>query len=609
MESTRSAAHRYGKLASYARRRWPALSVIALLTLFVALTTALQPWPLKILVDYALADAGLPEAFEGVFKGLSDAQAALRLIVLAAAVSLALFVIGSALDAALSLIWSSAGQRMVYEFATDLYERFCALNLSFHSRQPVGDSLSRLSIDTYSIFAVVQSLLAKPTQQILTLCIVASFAWTMDPQLTLIAFMVAPLIAVISWLVGARMKQRSRAQREAQSNVMTLVQRTLVAMPIVQAFGAEARNRLEFENLSSEAVMRAQRSVLLNKSFGSLNGLLMTIGTAVVIFVGSQRVLSGALTVGSLLVFVAYLQTIRSALGGLLSVYGSIKVTEASVDRVLEILDSEEVVADRPGADPLRRLPNGGVGDVCFERVTVGYRPGRAVLQDVTLEAKAGETVALVGRTGSGKSTLVSLLPRFLDPWQGRVTIGGQDLRDVSLSSLRAQIGLVLQESFLLPISVAANIAYGRPEASRAEIEAAARAANADEFIRRLPEGYDTVLGERGATLSGGQSQRLSIARALLKDAPILVLDEPTSALDAETEASFLSALERLMSGRTTFIIAHRLSTIRHADRIFVLENGRIVESGSHGELMSAGGPYQRMHGLQFSETTAGEVT
>jgi ATP-binding cassette subfamily B protein/subfamily B ATP-binding cassette protein MsbA len=189
------------------------------------------------------------------------------------------------------------------------------------------------------------------------------------------------------------------------------------------------------------------------------------------------------------------------------------------------------------------------------------------------------------------------------------VTIGGQDLRDVSLSSLRAQIGLVLQESFLLPISVAANIAYGRPEASRAEIEAAARAANADEFIRRLPEGYDTVLGERGATLSGGQSQRLSIARALLRDAPILVLDEPTSALDAETEASFLSALERLMSGRTTFIIAHRLSTIRHADRIFVLENGRIVESGSHGELMSAGGPYQRMHGLQFSETTAGEVT
>jgi ATP-binding cassette subfamily B protein/subfamily B ATP-binding cassette protein MsbA len=242
---------------------------------------------------------------------------------------------------------------------------------------------------------------------------------------------------------------------------------------------------------------------------------------------------------------------------------------------------------------------------VRFEAVTAGYERGRPVLEEVTFVARSGETVALVGPTGSGKSTLVSLLPRFLDPWQGRVTIGGQDVRELSLSSLRSHIGLVLQEAFLLPISVAANIAYGRPKASRADVIAAAEAANADEFIRQLPEGYDTVLGERGATLSGGQSQRVAIARALLKDAPILILDEPTSALDANTEASLLVALERLMRGRTTFIIAHRLSTIRHADNIIVLDRGRVIETGTHENLSRSGGHYQRVCSLQASPSVA----
>jgi ATP-binding cassette, subfamily B, bacterial len=239
-------------------------------------------------------------------------------------------------------------------------------------------------------------------------------------------------------------------------------------------------------------------------------------------------------------------------------------------------------------------------GHVRLEDVEFGYEPGRPVLSGVTLEARAGEKVAIVGATGAGKSTLVSLIPRFFDPSAGRVLLDGHDLRDVQLRSLRAQVSLVLQEPFLFPISVAENIAYGRPEASREEVEAAARAANAHEFIARLPEGYDTVIGERGATLSGGQRQRLAIARALLKDAPVLILDEPTSALDAETEALLLEALERLMAGRTTFIIAHRLSTIRTADRIAVVKGGRVVELGTHAELLARGGAYARLHRLQF---------
>jgi ATP-binding cassette subfamily B protein len=500
----------------------------------------------------------------------------------------------------LTMMWSSTGQRMVYDFATDLFDRLCALNLVFHSRQPVGDSLSRLSVDTYSVFAVVQGVLVAPIRQVFTLCTVAGFAWFMDPQLTLLAFVLAPLMVVTATNVGARLKARSKAQREAQSQIMSLVQRTLAAMPVVQAFGAEQRNQLEFENLSAAAVVRSQRSVLLANSFSFMNGFLMNVGTVIVLFFGSRRVLSGELSVGSLLVFIAYLEIIRSAMVGLMSIYGSLKVTEASIDRVLEIFDSREAVDDRPGAVDLQMNKNGGIGDLKIERVSVGYEAGRTVLSDISLTAKSGETIALVGPTGCGKSTLASLLPRFLDPWEGRVVIGGRDIRDIRLSSLRDHIGLVLQEPFLLPISVAANIAYGRPEAGRAEIVAAAQAANADEFIRDLPDGYDTVLGERGATLSGGQSQRLSIARALLKDAPILILDEPTSALDSETEALLLAALERLMFGRTTFIIAHRLSTIRHADQIVVLENGRIVETGKHEDLLTKNGAYAGFYRTQY---------
>ena len=296
------------------------------------------------------------------------------------------------------------------------------------------------------------------------------------------------------------------------------------------------------------------------------------------------------------MIFVAYLASLQTQMKTFAGAYTALQTQRASIDRVLEVLDAPSEVADKPGVTP----PETVRGHVQFDHVTFGYEPGRPVLRDVSFEVRPGQAIAIVGPTGAGKSTLVNLIPRFFDPSDGRVLLDGRDLRDLPLRYLREHVALVMQEPFLFPFTVAENIAFGRPDAPREEIEAAARAANAHSFIEKLPKSYDTPLGQRGATLSGGERQRLSIARALLKNAPILILDEPTSALDAETEQSVMQAIERLMRGRTTFIIAHRLSTVRRADVILVLKDGQVVETGTHDELLARGQGYARLYHTQF---------
>jgi ATP-binding cassette subfamily B protein/subfamily B ATP-binding cassette protein MsbA len=430
-----------------------------------------------------------------------------------------------------------------------------------------------------------------------TCSLVAMFVilWRLDWVLTLLALAVVPYLIWVLRRYARPMLERSHHQQEVEGQMYGVVEQTLSAVWVIQAFGREAAADRRFRQSTDDALKAALDTTAVQLWFKVLTGLAVAAGTAAVLWVGAGHALDGRLTVGSILVFLSYLGSLYGPLEALMYTSSTIQGAAGSARRVLEVLETECEVVDRPGAVPLPPV----TGHVRLENVAFGYEPGRAVLDGVSLEVLPGETVAVVGLTGAGKTTLVSLVPRFFDPWQGRVLIDGHDVRDVQLRSLRSQVAVVPQEPFLFPRTIAENIAYGRPDASRQEIEAAARAANAHAFIERLPDGYDTQVGERGATLSGGERQRISIARALLKSAPILLLDEPTSALDAETERLLLEALGRLLKGRTALIIAHRLSTVRHADRVVVVHDGKASENGTHDELLAAGGLYAHFHAVQ----------
>jgi ATP-binding cassette subfamily B protein/subfamily B ATP-binding cassette protein MsbA len=445
---------------------------------------------------------------------------------------------------------------------------------------------------------------------VINLGMMAALMWRLDRELFLLALLAAPALCVLIWALNRSMTERTYQKHQLEGETIAFAERTLTTIPVVQAFGREEYDAERFRSLCRRTRHAELRAAMSQMQFQVGTAGVTALGTAAIMVLGGLHVLNGSLTVGGLLVFLSYLSSLYAPLESLAFASMGFAAAAAGARRVLEVLDAKEEVAEVPGAVAVAGAGGRGRGEVRLEGVSFGYEPGRPVLHQIWLEAHPGETVALVGATGAGKSTLVSLVPRFCDPWEGRVTFDGVDLRGLQLKSLRAQISLVLQEPFLLPLTVAENIAYGRPEATQPEIERAARAAHAEEFIRRLPADYDTVIGERGATLSGGQRQRLAIARALLKDAPVLILDEPTAALDAETEVGLLAALEQLMRGRTTFLIAHRLSTIRRADRIVVLDQGRVVEMGTEPELLAAGGAYHRFHSLQFGRPrpSAGEA-
>jgi ATP-binding cassette subfamily B protein/subfamily B ATP-binding cassette protein MsbA len=594
------------RLLPYLRQQRLLLAMIVVLTITASAITVAQPWPMKVLVDYALGDAAVPDWIRQGFSATGLQPSSQLLLLIASAATLLIFIVSSSLDVALSWAWMAAGQGMVYSLAGDVFARLQRLSLSYHRQHRVGESLDRLTFDTWSVYTITSQVLVSPFQRLTTMVCIGWVMCQMDAWLTAITFAVTPLLAAAVAYFGPRLKHRAKRGREARSKIARFVHQTVTSMPLVQAFSSETRNQAQFNALADDAVAASRAGVLVNKSFGLITGLATTVSIAVAMYAGSQRVLAGSFSIGTLLVFLAYTRILQDASSELLLAYGKLKTAEASLDRLLELLDADEEVRQSPTAIPPPQLPAERGAEIRFEHVTFGYQPQRAVLQDISLTLRSGECVALVGPTGAGKTTLAAMIPRFFDPWEGSILLNGVELPDLQLEGLRQQIALVMQDCSLLPLSVWENIALGRPQASSDEIVAAAHAAHADDFIRALPQGYDSVLGQRGSTLSGGQKQRLAIARALVADAPIIIMDEPTSALDVQTELQTIDAVDRLIKGRTTLIIAHRLSTIRRADRVVMLEAGRIVEQGAPSDLLLGDTCFARLHALQYAPMKVG---
>jgi ATP-binding cassette subfamily B protein/subfamily B ATP-binding cassette protein MsbA len=567
--------------------------VLAMTGLGVGLEV-LRPWPIKLLVDHVLGQQ--PTAGDGAppLRWLPGATGPEGLLAWVAVGTILIFLAGTLGTMFQTRASVRLGQRMVYELGADLFLHLQRLSLLFHTRRPVGDTIARVTGDPYGLQTLVNAALLPLLQSVVMLAAMFVVMWRLEPTLTALALGVVPLLGLAIRLLGKPMQERMRERRELEGRMISVVHQALTALPVVQAFTREEAEHARFRQYATQTVTAYERSTGADMTFKLVVGLVTAVGTAAVIWVGAHYALEGRLSVGTILVFISYLGSLYGPVNSIAYTAATLRYTAANAERVLEVLDTAPDVRDRPGARDVRLQ-----GHLRFERVRFGYEPDRPVVDDVSFEAQPGEVVAIVGPTGAGKSSLVSLLVRHFDPWSGRVTLDGHDIRDLRLRSLRQQVAIVLQDPFILPLTVAENIAYGRPDASPDDIRAAATAANADDFIRRLPDGYDTVVGERGATLSGGERQRLAIARALVKGAPILVLDEPTSALDARTETLLLDALDRLMKGRTTLVIAHRLSTVRSADRIVVLDQGRVLEQGRHAELLAREGLYASLYRQQ----------
>jgi ATP-binding cassette subfamily B protein len=546
---------------------WPQILLLLLVDLLATPLLLLTPIPLKIAVDSVIGSHPLPG-----FVPDSIVSSTIALLVVIAVFQVLVVLLGELQSLVSYVLQTRTGERLTLDFRGRLFRHVQRLSLSFHDTRGSHDSMYRIQYDAEAMQHIVESLI--PFVAAFTMLFSAIWVTALiDAQLALIAVAVIPVLFVLSRVYTRRVRRRYKDLKELESSALGVLQDVLTAMRVVKAFGKEKDEHARYVRRSGETVQARVRLSLTESAFGLAVNVVIAIGTAAVLFVGVLHVQSGVLTLGALLMVMTYLSQLFGPLETISQKVGDLQSSLASADRAFELLDETPDVQEKPHARRLGRARGG----LEFRDVSFGYDGQLSVLRDISFSIAPGTRLGIVGKTGAGKTTLVSLITRFYDPTAGAILLDGVDLRDYRLADLRNQFGIVLQEPVLFSTSIAENIAYARPGARMRDVIAAADAANAHDFVRELPDGYGTVVGERGMRLSGGERQRIALARAFLKDAPILILDEPTSSVDTQTEAAIMEASERLMQGRTSLMIAHRMSTLENCDARFEIEFGRLV--------------------------------
>ena len=579
-------------------RGWLAIVLAAMLV--EVLMSLAAPWPLKLVLDDALGTHHLPAWLEWAHQ-MGIGRHTLGVALFAGLATVGIAVIGGIATYIDNYYTTSIGQWVANDLRLRIYEHLHRLSLGFHDTAKTGTLMSTNTSDVATVQNFASSSTLGILVDIVTIVFMLGLMIWLDWDFTLIAIAVMPFLLLFVFRFKNAVKKVTREVRVRQSEIVAVVQEGLGQVRAVKAFGRqdlEVAHMTAASHASTEAALRARK---VKSLLSPVVAVVVALCTGIVLWKGTALIIAGTMTAGALTVYLAYLNKFFKPVKDLAGMASTIAQTTVALERIQKILSADDVIKERPGAiDPGRTR-----GEIRFEHVAFGYGSEALVLRDVSFTIQPGQVVGIVGPTGSGKSTVVSLMPRFYDPSAGRVLIDGVDIATHKLTALRAQIGFVLQETVLFRGTIGENIAYGKPGATRDEIVAAAKLANADEFITRMPHGYDSLVGERGDTLSGGQRQRIGIARAVIRNSPIMILDEPTAALDTESERLVIEGLERLMQGRTVVMIAHRLSTLRNADKIIVLKDGIVVEEGTNDELVALGGVYAELHRIQYEDPAA----